>query len=62
MEWIDNCDRVTHPKLKHGQLYEVRLDSGHVITALFNVYAGGEEVAFVMPISKKELSVTKFMA
>ena len=46
MEWINNCERIVHPKLEHGRMYEVRLESGHIIMALFNVYAGGEEVAF----------------
>ena len=62
MEWINNCDRVTHPKLQHGRMYEVRLESGHITMALFNVYTGGDEVAFILPISHKELSVVAFLA
>lgn len=62
MNWIDECDRVVHPNLKHGQEYSVILESGHEIRALFNVYAGGEEVAWLLPITRKELSVVRFRA
>ena len=58
--WIENDDRVTHPYLKHDCMYSVKLESGHEIKALFNVYAGGEEVAFLLPVTRKELSVTHF--
>lgn len=62
MEWIKNCDRITHPKLIHKKEYRVKLESGGDIDAMFWVYAGGEEVAFVLPITGKELSVTHFFA
>ena len=41
-------------------MYTVKLESGHEMRALFNVYAGGEEVAFLMPESRGELSVIEF--
>lgn len=62
MEWIDEDDRIVHPRLKHGQIYSVILKSGQEIKALFNVYAGGEEVAWLLPITRGELSVIKFRA
>lgn len=60
-EWIKCSDRVTHSKLVHDKLYRVRLESGHEINAVFNVYEGGEEVAFLLPITGGELSVTHFL-
>lgn len=57
MKWIKNCDRISHPSLYHGRMVDVRLESGHEIRAKFWVYQGGEEVAFVLPDTHKELSV-----
>lgn len=59
MEWVKNCDRVCHPKLVHNQKYRVKLDTDHIIYAKFWVYSGGEEVAFVLPETHAELSVTE---
>jgi len=56
MEWVNNCNRICHPKLVHGKLYQVKLEGGHVMFAKFNVYEGGEEVAFLHE-SGQELSV-----
>lgn len=57
MEWVKNDDRISHPKLAHGNKYRVRLECDHIIYALFNVYQGGEEVAFIHPCTHRELSV-----
>ena len=59
MEWVKNCDRTSNPKLVHGKKYRVKLEGGHIIYAKFNVYQGGEEVAFILPVTGKELSVTE---
>ena len=60
-EWIENCNIITHPALKHGKMYRVKLCTGLEIDAMFNVYLGGEEVAFILPLTGKELSVTHFL-
>lgn len=60
MEWIKNCDRITHPKLHHKGMYTVKLETGQEVRAKFWVYEGGEEVAFVLPETHGELSVTHF--
>lgn len=59
MAWEKHCDRISNPKLKHGEIYKVKLESGHIIEAEFWVYSGGEEVAFRLPESKGELSVAE---
>lgn len=61
MEWIEVCDRITHKKLIHGKMYKVRLHNDHELDAKFNVYQGGEEVAFILPVSGREVSVTHFL-
>jgi len=62
MEWIKNCNIIIHPKLVHKNKYKVKLEGGHEMRAMFWVYAGGDEVAFVHPITMIELSVTHFFA
>ena len=62
MEWIENCNIIIHPKLVHKKNYEVKLESGLKLRAMFWVYKGGDEVAFILPISGEELSVTHFFA
>lgn len=57
MKWVKNCNIITHPSLYHGRIVSVRLESGQEILAKFYVYEGGEEVAFVLPKTHKELSV-----
>ena len=57
MKWVKNCDSIPHPNLYHGRVVSVRLESGHEMLAKFYVYQGGEEVAFVLPETHKELSV-----
>ena len=61
MKWIENCNIITPPILKHGKMYRVRISTEHEIDAMFNVYLGGEEVAFILPLTGKELSVTHFL-
>ena len=58
--WIENCNIITHPILKHGKMYRVKLCNGFEMDAIFNVYLGGEEVAFLIPNTMKELSVVSF--
>lgn len=55
--WIEFNHIIHDKRLIHGETYWVRLFSGAQCLAVFNVYEGGEEAAWLLPGTWKELSV-----